>query len=946
MRRSLLMKIAAVVVAFILFITVGIVTIAQKVINGAEVVAGALSGNPADLMQVSTALLQWASGDPIGGLACPNPNAIPPGTLGTAPATDTLVQAIIEDTSGNSDITLAMLVGAELTSGSSPKLVRAGAYGVDQLYDPGSGANAGISIAQALNAAQATNYELPRYVNAAHNVDPTLWATNPGKAAEETAYNAATGIADFPASPTAAAIQKAYAKSVATMRANGLAVTFVTASTETTADQFAQHLFVGVPNTATGLAILALEPNVAGFFLPSSGSPGRVSSDLKSGIKSFQAAAQTPLLIATDQEYTSSVNSFGLATGKRASDLASMSADLARQEGARLGAGLAAAGVNMDFAPSVDLQVASNPVIGQYDRGISSSPTVISRAAAPFIAGLASQKVLAVVKHFPGHGRTTADSHTSLPVTPPQSQMATVDEVPFKTLAGTKNLSVMVGHLSVPGLTSGKPASESPAAYAYLRNVTGFSGLAITDELGGMVGAGTGPVGQRIADSLNAGADLALFNVSSSDEFAADFALAQSLTTKVDDSHVLAEKWQFGLIQALPKPAPTTSPSTTTTGVVGSLTSPTGAIPGGLDAKMVPEPLRSIMIAAAKAENVPPVAVATMYLTEQNGFTFEYKYYDSNHNPSAFSSLTTTSPEWHLATYGTTGEWPQQPGFTGPFQFGPAAWAAYAVPGHPDINNFTDEAYAEANYIGHDGARVGANMAALRAAAEQYNGQKDFGYGGGIRNPDPSRFQYVYQLYADQVVHLAQALGGGGSGPTPDPNCTTDTGSPGQGGVLGQLITAAGGDPAKVIAVAKTELGTNYSWGGGGVNGPSTGICGPNGAQNDCNIVGFDCSGLTRYVFGQIGMPNIGQVANDQWVNMANYRVYDEAHAQPGFLVFFTGADGGPGNPGHVGIYLGGDKMISAPQSGDVVKISTVSTWGGLIGFANPYAWKAQGGGK
>lgn len=135
-------------------------------------------------------------------------------------------------------------------------------------------------------------------------------------------------------------------------------------------------------------------------------------------------------------------------------------------------------------------------------------------------------------------------------------------------------------------------------------------------------------------------------------------------------------------------------------------------------------------------------------------------------------------------------------------------------------------------------------------------------------------------------------------------------------GVVGQIVGDAGagfgtgGDASVVIAGAKKWLGTPYSWGGGDASGPTKGV------DQGANTVGFDCSGLTEYAFAQAGY-KIGGVTGEQ--EKKGVPVKSLADAQPGDLLFW----GAPGSY-HVAIYLGGNQMLHAPRTGDVVKISSV----------------------
>jgi cell wall-associated NlpC family hydrolase len=114
-------------------------------------------------------------------------------------------------------------------------------------------------------------------------------------------------------------------------------------------------------------------------------------------------------------------------------------------------------------------------------------------------------------------------------------------------------------------------------------------------------------------------------------------------------------------------------------------------------------------------------------------------------------------------------------------------------------------------------------------------------------------------------------------------------------------------------------MGTPYSWGGGGTNGPSRGICcSPSGADGR-RTVGFDCSGLTQRAWAAAGV-GIGSTTGPQW---RSGRKVAFADLQPGDLVFF-GRDS-DGEPTHVGLYLGDGMMVHAPSSGDVVHQSPLA---------------------
>ena len=144
-----------------------------------------------------------------------------------------------------------------------------------------------------------------------------------------------------------------------------------------------------------------------------------------------------------------------------------------------------ALGITVDFAPVAD--VSSEPDDGPIgDGSFSDDPDVVIVAAGAFAAGLRDAGVLPTLKHFPGHGQASGDSHDALVATPPIDEMAD-DLAPFRVLADEGEVAVMTGHLDVPGLTDGEAASLSPAAVeGLLRTDLGFRGLVITDDLGAM----------------------------------------------------------------------------------------------------------------------------------------------------------------------------------------------------------------------------------------------------------------------------------------------------------------------------------------------------------------------------------------------------------------------------------------------------------------------------
>jgi cell wall-associated NlpC family hydrolase len=129
------------------------------------------------------------------------------------------------------------------------------------------------------------------------------------------------------------------------------------------------------------------------------------------------------------------------------------------------------------------------------------------------------------------------------------------------------------------------------------------------------------------------------------------------------------------------------------------------------------------------------------------------------------------------------------------------------------------------------------------------------------------------------------------------------------------------------IDAAMGYLGTPYAWGGGGTRGPGPGM------DPDEGVIGFDCSGLTQYAYGQAGI-TIPRNSRAQYAALPKV-ASDELQA--GDLVFWGSGGTDPGSIVHVAIYLGGGKVVQAPESGDVVKVSPM-WWRNYVGAVRPSA--------
>ncbi|GAA4048044.1 glycoside hydrolase family 3 protein [Nonomuraea soli] len=183
-----------------------------------------------------------------------------------------------------------------------------------------------------------------------------------------------------------------------------------------------------------------------------------------------------------------------------------------------LGADLAGVGVNVDFAPSADVNSnPDNPVIGL--RAFGADPGLVARHAAAFIRGLQSAGVAACAKHFPGHGDTSVDSHYSVPVVGDDFEGALL---PFRAAIEAGVKTVMTGHLLVPQVDAEMPATLSHQVLTrLLREELGFEGVIITDGIEMAAVSSVYGLGGASAMAIAAGADAICVGGENSDELSA-----------------------------------------------------------------------------------------------------------------------------------------------------------------------------------------------------------------------------------------------------------------------------------------------------------------------------------------------------------------------------------------------------------------------------------------
>lgn len=283
----------------------------------------------------------------------------------------------------------------------------------------------------------------------------------------------------------------------------------------TVRQKLAQLIVVGVTGADDAQGIVNSE-HIGGIFVGSWTDKSILSSGAAARIS---RSSSIPLMVTVDQEggRVSRLSDLGI-DGPSARELArTKTPEQVKALATDVGTKLKRLGVTVDFAPVADVSDESDDeVIG--DRSFSNDPAVVTKYASAYAEGLEAAGIMPVYKHFPGHGHGSGDSHLGLVRTPPLAQLKTSDLVPYQTLLREPgNAGVMVGHLIVPGLTNGLPASISRPAIQLLRRGAGyggppFNGVVFSDDLSGMAAISARyPIEQAVEKFILAGGDIALW---------------------------------------------------------------------------------------------------------------------------------------------------------------------------------------------------------------------------------------------------------------------------------------------------------------------------------------------------------------------------------------------------------------------------------------------------
>ncbi|MEV7684908.1 glycoside hydrolase family 3 protein [Streptomyces bungoensis] len=236
-----------------------------------------------------------------------------------------------------------------------------------------------------------------------------------------------------------------------------------------------------------------------------------VSEEQVTALTAALRAERDDLLVAIDEE-SGDVTRLDVRTGSSfpgnhalgAVDDPALTRGVARELGRRL----AACGVNLDWAPSADVNAnPDNPVIGV--RSFGADPGLAARHTAAWVEGLQSTGVAACTKHFPGHGDTNVDSHLAVPRIDVDAETLYARELPpFRAAIAAGTRAVMSAHIVVPALDPDRPGTLSRRILTdLLRGELGYRGLVVTDGMEMRAVSATYGLEHGVVLAIAAGAD-------------------------------------------------------------------------------------------------------------------------------------------------------------------------------------------------------------------------------------------------------------------------------------------------------------------------------------------------------------------------------------------------------------------------------------------------------
>ena len=226
--------------------------------------------------------------------------------------------------------------------------------------------------------------------------------------------------------------------------------------------------------------------------------------------KKIQSSSDIPVFISIDNE-GGYIQRFNFADFKSAKEISNLSFDEAKKEYSKMAKILKQTGVNFNYAPCVDLAINPDSIIVKKQRSYSKDPKIVSKYASVMIEEHNKENIITSIKHFPGHGSATGDTHKGFVDNTKTFEKEEI--LPYKNLKNYDKLNtVMVSHIFNSNLDKDYPASLSKKTIDILRNEIGYKGVIISDDYDMGAIRNNYTLREIVVNSINSGVNILLFS--------------------------------------------------------------------------------------------------------------------------------------------------------------------------------------------------------------------------------------------------------------------------------------------------------------------------------------------------------------------------------------------------------------------------------------------------
>ena len=236
----------------------------------------------------------------------------------------------------------------------------------------------------------------------------------------------------------------------------------------------------------------------------------KTKNDLILMIEKLQSLSELPVFISIDNE-GGQIQRFDFINFKSAKEISNLSENDARKEYSKMADVLKEIGINFNFAPCVDLAINPNSIIEKKERSYGADTKNVTKYASIMIEEHNKKNIITSIKHFPGHGSASKDTHKG--IVDNTNYFDKKELEPYKNLKKYDNLNtVMVSHIFNSDIDENYPASLSEKTINLLKNDIGFKGIIVSDDYDMGAIKKNYTLREIVINSINSGIDIMLFS--------------------------------------------------------------------------------------------------------------------------------------------------------------------------------------------------------------------------------------------------------------------------------------------------------------------------------------------------------------------------------------------------------------------------------------------------